>query len=138
MKLKYKYRILIADVDDEILSALKTLLEQEGYAVETAKRAIDAFEKIQNDKYHIVIIDMDMPDMNGIELLKEIKSYDALTQVIMTAGNSTMEKILGSLEYGANDYIMKPFESMEHVKNIVECSIRKLERWTEAIVKIVE
>lgn len=64
---------------------------------------------IKNNKFHIVITDIVMPNMNGIDLLKAAKSYDALTQVIMMTGYSTMEITIQSLEFGANDYILKPF-----------------------------
>jgi len=136
--MKYKYKVLIVDDEEEILCTLKKLLEQETYVVETTRSSVDAFEKIKSDKYHIVLIDTDMPEMNGIELLKEIKSYDALAQVIMMAGNSTMEKILSSLEYGANDYIQKPFTSMEHVMQVIDYSVQKLERWRQSIIQIVK
>ena len=135
--MKYKYKILIFDGQEEILLALKRLLEQELYEVEAARSAADVLEKVESGKYHIVFIDADVPDMGGIELLKEIKSYDALTQVIMTAGHSTMEKILSSLECGANDYIIKPFKSMEHVMQVVDYSVQKLERWREAVIQAV-
>jgi len=136
--MKYKYKVLIVDDEEEILCTLKKLLEQETYVVETTRSSVDAFEKIKSDKYHIVLINTDMPEMNGIELLKEIKSYDALAQVIMMAGNSTMEKILSSLEYGANDYIQKPFTSMEHVMQVIDYSVQKLERWRQSIIQIVK
>ncbi len=55
----------------------------------------------------------------------------------MTAEQSTMEKILSSLEYGANDYIQKPFNSVEHVIQVIEYSVQKLERWRECIIQIV-
>jgi len=135
--MKHKYKILIVG-EEETLCTLKELLEQETYAVETARNVVEAFEKVQSDKYHIVLIDADMSETKGIELLKDIKSYDALTQVIMMAGHSTMEKILSSLEYGANDYIRKPFKSVEHVIQVIDYSVQKLERWRESIIQIVK
>lgn len=136
--MKQKYQVLIVDENEEISCALKKLLEQEAYAVEITRSAVDALKKVKSDKYHIVLIDTDMSEMNGIELLKEIKSYDALTQVIMTAGQSTIEKILSSLEYGANDYISKPFLSMEHIVRSVDDSVQKLERWRQSIIQLVK
>ncbi|MBU3188918.1 response regulator [Clostridium bowmanii] len=136
--MKYKYKILIVDKEEEELSTLKKRLEQEGYKVETTKSAIDAFKKIKGDKYHIVLIDIEMPEMDGLGLLREIKKYDSMTQIIMMTQHSTMDKILGSLEYGANDYIYKPFESEEYVMNIIDHSVQKLERWREAIIQIVK
>lgn len=136
--MKHKYKVLIADEDEEILSLLSKNLEQETYMVETTQSASYALEKIMKDKYHIILIDMDLSDMNGIELLKEIKAFDAMAQVIMMAGYSTMDKILNSLEHGANDYIQKPFSSMEHVIEVVNYSVEKLERWRKAIIEIIK
>lgn len=136
--MKSKYKVLIVDAEEESQAKLKELLEQENYTVETARNAANALEKVKSDKYHIVLIETDLPGMDGIELLKAIKSYDALTQVIMTARHSTMEKILSSLECGANDYIPKPFESMQHVMQVIDYSVQKLERWRKAIIQLVK
>lgn len=135
--MKHQYKVLIVDTEEETLCRLKGLLEQENYAVETAQNAANALDKVKSDKYHIVLIETDLPEMDGIELLKAIKSYDALTQVIMVARHSTMEKVLSSLEFGANDYIPKPFENMEFVLQVIDYSVQKLERWREAIIRLV-
>ncbi len=133
-----KYKVLIIDDEEEILCTLKKLLEKEAYEVETTRSAINAFEKVKSEKYHIVLIDIGMPEMNGIELLKEIKKYDTLTQIIMMTEHSTIDKILNSLEYGANDYILKPFKSEENVIKVINYSIEKLERWRQSIIEIVK
>lgn len=136
--MKHKYKVLIVDDEEEILCSLKEILEQETYVVETVSKAFDALEKVKTDKYHIILIDADMPGMSGIDLLKEIKSYDALTQVIMMDEQSTMEKILSSLEYGANDYILKSFNDVEHFVQMINYSVQKLERWRESIIQMVK
>ncbi len=136
--MKQKYKILIVDDEEGIVGTLKKHLKLDGYTVDTAQSAVEAFEKIKKDKYHIVLTDIVMPEMDGIELLREIKSYDALTQVIMMTGYSTMDKTLSSLEFGANDYILKPFKSVEHVMQIIDYSIKKLERWRESIIQMVK
>ncbi len=136
--MKKKYKILIVDDEEGIIFTLKKHLELDGYIINSAQNAVDAFEKIENDKYHIVLTDIVMPEIDGIELLRKIKRYDALTQVIMMTGYSTMDKTLISLEYGANDYILKPFKSIEHVIKVIECSVEKLERWRESILQIVK
>lgn len=134
--MREKYKILV--VKEEEAAAFKTLQELEGYKIETVESAIKAFEKVKSDKYHIVLIDTDMTDMEGIELLKKIKAYDALTQIIMMTNHSTMEKILDSLEYGANDYIVNPLKDLKEVEKIINYSIEKLERWRESIIEIIK
>jgi len=136
--MKDKYNVLIVDVDVEVLSKLEGLLKQEGFSVEMSKSAEDALEKAKFQKYHIVLINIIMPDMDGIELLKKIKNYDPMTQIIMMTENSTIDKILRSLEYGANDYIYKPFCSEEFVLDVINCSAQKLERWRDVIVQLVK
>jgi len=131
-----KYKILV--VKEEEAAAFRILQELEGYKIESVESAIEAFEKVKSDKYHIVLIDIDITDMDGIELLKKIKAYDALTQIIMMTNHSTMEKILDSLEYGANDYIVNPLKDLKEVEKIINYSIEKLERWRESIIEIVK
>jgi len=136
--MKDKYNVLIIDVDAEVLSTLEKRLKQEGYSVETTQSAQDALEKVKLDKYHIILTNITMPDMDGIELLREIKKYDPMTQIIMMTENSTIDKILRSLEYGANDYIDKPFDSEDFVIDVINYSVQKLERWRAVIVKLIK
>ncbi|RII36354.1 response regulator [Clostridium chromiireducens] len=135
--MKKEYKILIIDDEEEILLSLKKNLILEGYNVETCNDSVEALEMIKNNKLHIVITDIVMPNMNGIDLLKAAKAYDALTQVIMMTGYSTMEITIQSLEFGANDYILKPFKSIEYIIEIIDYSIQKLERWRESIRGLV-
>jgi len=135
--MKNKYKILIVDEEEVVLCTLKKPLEQEGYIVETAQSGTNAFEKVKSDKYHIVLINVIIPDMDGLELLRKIKKYDPMTQIIIMTDYSTMDKILTSLEYGANDYIYRPLKNAEYVMNIIDHSVQKLERWREVIVQII-
>jgi len=133
-----KYKVLIVDDREEVLVTLEKLLQQEGYTVETTQSGTNAYEKIKSNKYHIILIGIEMPEMNGTQLLREIKKYDSMTQIIMMTEHSTMDKILSSLEYGANDYIFKPLENIEFVMNVIDFSVQKLNRWREAIIQIVK
>ncbi|HEY5583308.1 MAG TPA: response regulator [Ruminiclostridium sp.] len=135
--MKYKYNILIVGDEEEVLDTLKKHLEQEKYKVETTISK-DAIEKFKSDKYHIVLIDIVMPQMDGFELLREIKKYDPMTQIIVMTECSTMDSILKSLEYGANEYIYNPINSAEYVLNVIDYSVQKLERWREAIIQLVK
>jgi len=133
-----RYKILIVDDEEDVGSLLKKYFEQKGYAVDTSLAAIDALEKVKNTKYHIVVIDIVMPQMDGIELLIAIKKYDPMTQIIMMTESSTMDKIVRSLEYGANDYMLKPFKSEDYVLTMIDHSVQKLERWRDAFIQIVQ
>ncbi|MBV7273370.1 response regulator [Clostridium sp. PL3] len=132
------YKILIVDYEEETINSITENLITEGYSVETCTDSLKALDKFKSEKYHVVIIDVGMPHMNGIDLLREVKFYDALTQVIMVSEHSTMDNVIQALELGANDYILEPFKSIEVLVETVKLSIKKLERWKETIRKIVE
>jgi DNA-binding response OmpR family regulator len=136
--MKEKYKVLIVDNEADEALTLKKHLELEGYTADTAKSVAEAFSKVKKEKYHIVLANIAIPEIDGIQLLREIKQYDAMTQVIMMTGNSTMDKILTSLEFGANDYILKPFTSVEYVVTVIEYSLQKLERWRESIIELIK
>ncbi|MBC3797898.1 response regulator [Acetobacterium tundrae] len=138
--MKYRYKILIVDNEEneEMVNLLKKGLEQEGYDVDMSLSATEALEKVKSDKYHIVLTAIAMPQMDGLELLREIKKYDPLAQVIMMTEFSTMSRILSALEYGASDYIIKPFKSTEYVLDIIQYAVKKLERWRDAFIDIVQ
>lgn len=135
--MKQRYKVLIVENREEALGTFNKLLEGEGYQVENAQTAAEAFEKIQNDKFHIALINTVMADMDGLALLKKIKNYDPLTQVIMMSEDPSMDAILSALEYGANDYIYKPLNNQDYIIQVMDVSAQKLERWRHAIQQIV-
>lgn len=132
------YKILIVDDEEDVGRLLKKQLSQEAYDIDISLGAIDALEKIKQTKYHIVVIDIVMPQMDGIELLVAIKKYDPMTQIIMMTESSTMDRILRSLEYGANDYMLKPIKREDEVLAMINHSVQKLERWRDAFIQIVQ
>lgn len=135
--MKYRYKVLLVHEKQEVLDTLKEHLEMEGYTAETIQGITEAFERIISDKYHVVLLGLDMPHQSGLELLKEIKKYDPMTQVIVMAEESTMDTILSALEYGANDYVHRPQKDEAYIKTVVNDSVQKLERWRDAIQQIV-
>lgn len=129
-----EYNIMILDNEEAATSLLKTNLETAGLnRIDTFTDPVQAIAMFRNKKYHILLTDMDMPEMDGIEVLKKVKQFDPMTQVIMTTEKSTIDRTLACLELGANDYVLKPFKSDEYILEVVEYSIKKLERWKEAI-----
>jgi two-component system chemotaxis sensor kinase CheA len=128
------YSIMILDGDKAIADHLQQSLALAGYRqVETCSEPVNALDMLQKKKYHIVLADIAMPELGGTEFLKKIREYDPLTQVIIMTSHSSLDTILTCLELGANDYIAKPFQSNEAILEVVDGSIKKLERWREAI-----
>src|SRR5207247_1831028 len=101
-------RILIVDDEAAILRLLKEALTQWGYQVTGATSAAEALQALRGDMFDAVITDIRMPDMNGLELLKEIKRHDESVEVVVMTGYPTIASAVEALKVGAFDYLSKP------------------------------
>lgn len=109
-------RILVCDDDTSVVSFLTLFLRKEGFGeVDVASCAKEALEKIRNVVYHLVLLDIRLPDMDGIQVLQRIKEINSKIDVIMITGYPEMETAQQSVKLGAYDYIMKPFD-LEYMK----------------------
>lgn len=117
-------RVLVVDDEKFIRDILADFLGMEGYVVRTAEDGVSAVKELQRTRYDLVISDLKMPKMGGLELLKEIarSSPDTLT-VIMT-GFGTVETAIDAMKRGAYDYILKPFK-VEEIVHIVQRGLEK-------------
>ncbi|ETT51854.1 MULTISPECIES: response regulator transcription factor [unclassified Paenibacillus] len=107
------YTILIADDESEIVELLQLYLEKE-YTILTAENGIEALQRMQNNKIDLAILDIMMPGMDGLQLLKRIREHEQFPVLFLSAKSQYHDKILG-LELGADDYIAKPFNPLEIV-----------------------
>lgn len=105
-------KVLIVDDELLLIKGLKYSLEQDGYEVDSVLEGNEAFRKISLEEYDIVILDLILPDINGLELCQKIREISNVPLLILSTNNEDMNKIL-SLEYGADDYITKPFNILE-------------------------
>ncbi|MBP5202762.1 response regulator [bacterium] len=121
--------VLIIDDEESILSSLRRLLEDKGYNVVTNSDPAAAIEYMRNNLVHIALIDITMPNLDGLSVLSMIKDVNSLTQIIMMSAYATTDRVIAALENGANDFLLKPFNNLEHVVSIVEESEKKLVRW---------
>lgn len=128
--------VLIVDDEVEINNTLTRFLELEDrYSIDSVTDPFEALEKVKREKIHILLSDIMMPGMSGIELLEQVKMVDGLTQVIMMTAYSTIDKVVDCLEKGANDYILKPFDDLEEVKKVIDITAEKLSRWKQALIE---
>lgn len=111
-------RILVVDDEVGIRESLKVILEKEGYAVDTASNGEDAFKIIRPGGIDLLITDIRMAGMDGLELLKLCKSVSPHSEVIMITGYAAVDTAVESMKEGAYDYITKPFKKAEILKAV--------------------
>lgn len=105
-------KILIIDDDESTLELLSIYLSKEGYKVDSAINGREGLEKYFAKEYQLVLLDIMMPEMNGLETIKAIRKRDKVPIIFMTAKDTVKDRIQGFL-LGCDDYIIKPFDLME-------------------------
>lgn len=106
------YQILVCDDDHDIVSALEIYLTGEGYGVTGAYSGQEAIDLFQQNQFHLVLMDIMMPGMDGIAATAELRKLSNVPIIFLTAKSEDTDKILG-LNMGADDYITKPFNPLE-------------------------
>ena len=117
-------RILVADDEEDILELLGEYLRARGYAVHTAADGIDAIDLVKSGIVDVVLTDLKMPTVGGLELLAEIRRLPIPVATIVMTGFGTVETALRAMKEGASDYILKPFK----LKEVHETIVRAAER----------
>ena len=106
------YNILICDDQPDIVNALRIYLTPEGYRFFEANTGREALEIVKNQDIHLILMDVMMPEMDGVAATKAIREFSNVPIIMLTAKSETEDKVLG-LNVGADDYITKPFEPVE-------------------------
>ncbi|MCX8182664.1 MAG: response regulator [Candidatus Methanomethyliaceae archaeon] len=101
-------RILVIDDDENILYSIKEILSKEGYIVHTAISGEEALQKLKDNFYNLVIIDIRLPDIDGLELIKKFKDTLPKMRKVIITGYASLENAIKAINLGANVYIMKP------------------------------
>ena len=120
------YTVLICDDDDSLLSALHIYLSQEGYRVRQAKNGFEALEVMENETIHLVVLDVMMPEMDGIQTAVKIREVSNVPILFLSAKSEDTDRILG-LNMGGDDYITKPFNPVELLAR-VRAALRRYAR----------
>jgi DNA-binding response OmpR family regulator len=116
-------RIIIVDDDENIRKTMKAILEDEGYVVDLATTGNEAIEMTQETTYNIALLDIRLPDMEGVELLKLIKDNVPKTRKIMVTGYPSMQNAISALNKNADAYLVKPVD-IEKLLNMVKEQLR--------------
>ena len=123
--------ILVVDDEPSMRMALSESLKSCGYKVETSESGADALEKFQESKFEVVITDMRMPGMGGMEVLRGIKKISSGTPVIVITAYGTVNTAVEAMKEGAADFIMKPF-SVDHLESLVKKVVAEKEGKSES------
>jgi two-component system response regulator ArlR len=115
-------KVLIIEDEVEIISFLRPELTYEGYEVDAIDDGRLGLEKIQSGNYNIVLLDIMLPGLNGIEVCRRVRKFSNIPIIMLTARDQIMDKVTG-LDTGANDYLTKPF-SIEELLARMRCALR--------------
>lgn len=108
-------RVLVADDDLSIRTLIEEVLKDGGYEVTTATDGSDAWAKYQQGSYDIVLTDIRMPGLDGLELLRRIKARSVLTHVLILTSHASIDSSVRAIKEGAYDYLVKPFDNLEQI-----------------------
>lgn len=123
---KHPPMILIVDDEDFICDLFQDILEEEGYKIETASNGEEAFEKASKIRFDLIISDIVMPGMDGMELLQRLKEMGTESEVIIITGYGSIETAVKAIKLGAADYLTKPL-NVDLIRIIVTKTLQKRE-----------
>lgn len=117
--------ILLVEDDRFFREMFSTLLRAEGYQVETASCGRDGLKMLVNGQYSLVITDLVMPDISGLEILSQVRESHPTVDVIMVTGNANMESAILALKLGARDYLVKPVDPDKFKHAVAQCIMQR-------------
>jgi DNA-binding NtrC family response regulator len=125
LKMPRKVSILLVDDDKEALSTLSDILQQKGFYTETAKTGKEALAKIKERFFNVMLLDIKLPDMTGIDVLKDLRGKHLSTITIMITANATVQNAIDANNFGAGAYLIKPIEPEVLLRTIKECLMKQ-------------
>ena len=131
-------RILIVDDDENIRKVLAAILEDEGYSVESVDTAKKGIEKSETDFFNLALLDVRLPDMEGIELLAKLRETKPKMRKIIITGYPTLQNAVGAVNQGADAYVTKPFDIEKMLKTIKEQLKKQEEERSFSELKVAE
>ena len=123
---KKPVRILVADDDESLRSVLKQVLSMDGYEVNLTASGEEAFAAFKKEPFPLIITDIRMGKMSGIQLLQEVKRLRPDTQVIIITSNATLDTAITAIQAGAYDYLTKPFDDIALISSVARRAVEKI------------
>ncbi len=137
MKVRSDIQVLIVEDERKLATAIQRKLRQSGYGATVALDGIDGEEQARTSKFHLIVLDLSLPGKSGLDVLRDLRASGSTTPVlILSAREAPKDRILG-LELGADDYMVKPFDSGELVARI-ESILRRSGMWSDATLKVAD
>ena len=123
-----KIRVLLVDDEKDFIDVLAERLEARDFAASKAYDGNEALKTIRENDVDVVLLDVQMPGKDGVTVLREIKAFNPLIEVIMLTGHSTVESAVAGMKIGAYDYLLKPTDTKDLVEKLVLAYKRKSEQ----------
>ncbi len=119
-------KVLLVDDEKDFLSALSERMQVRGMDVATATTGQQAIEMVTEDSYDAIVLDLQLPDIDGLETLKAIKATHPDAQIILLTGHATVEKGIEAMKIGATDFLEKPADLKTLTKKIADAKEKKM------------
>ena len=121
--------VLHVDDDPQICRVVAKRLERHGYNVTSINDPAEVLQELVRDQWRVILLDIDLPNIYGLDLLRDIKAFDNGIQVIMLTGMVSLSTVLQSLRLGAEACLFKPLDSVEPLVEVLDDTFRKVDRW---------
>ncbi|MBN1676864.1 MAG: response regulator [Kiritimatiellae bacterium] len=132
------YRILVVDDEEEIRKALSRHFRYKGYEVETACDGRQALATLADAKVDVLISDIVMPGMSGVDLMRAVRREYPMVRVIMITGYINQENVLACMRHGAETCIFKPWTDMKELEQAVRKALRSLKIWKKKLRQLID
>ncbi|MCK4768496.1 MAG: response regulator [Desulfobacula sp.] len=123
-------KILVVDDDEAIINLLEQAFSRAGYDVKSAQSSENALELLQNEKIHVMFLDLNMPGMNGIELCRKIRKDMPMANIFAVTGYASLFELADCREAGFDDYFKKPV-NIKILVDTAKNAFEKISRWKE-------
>lgn len=128
-------RVLVVDDEPQIRRVLRATLTEEGYEVDDARTGEDALRAVREHRFDLILLDINMPGMGGIEACRQIRQSSEVAIIMLTVRDSEEDKV-AALDAGADDYVMKPF-SMPELLARIRAAMRRLPTSADVVAEVV-
>lgn len=127
-----KEKILIIDDDESILTVCREILKRKNYIVKTVSNGREGLRLFEKEDFDLIITDIRMPNCNGLDVIRNIRSYNSVIPIIVFTGYATLEMAISSLRLGAQGFLLKPFNPIE-LESVVKEALEKVRLLNENI-----